>query len=804
MKSIYCGKTKHGTVAAIVTVLALTSLLIGTAAANTESIIDDLTAATMTIPILSEMGLAGKNSSCLAERGDSGEWSYMDLDLTNTVTPTPVPSFIWLPLVVKNYRTDTYESNNSPDDAYALVSGTTYYSYIWCPNDDDWYYIISTLNTITIHLYVPPVADYDLYLYDSTVTLVASSGSYGNGIDEHIEYKPDQAGKYYIRVYPYEGCCSNTDTYSLVVTFDAEPTPTPTPTGTPTPTLPPTPTHTPTATSTPTPTSFPISIVPGEQKAPAIAYNGNTDEYIVVWQDARTPAAFDIYGQRVSGTGNLLDNPTTARDERTPTANFAISTGQDQQQYPAVACNTNADQYLVIWQDSRPGTATPASTNWSIYGQVVSSTGELIDPMGTPGPIDPSINFPIAEKAEAPCYPRVSYSSSTKEYWKEYLVVWQNLCDTASRIYGQRLWAPRPRPPRGTPFPIPTYTSNEQKSPAIVYNSCRDEYLVVWQEYRTSDGTGWDIYGQRISGNYQGSPYKDDSFAICTIGGDQVSPSVAHNNTAREYLVVWQDAYSICGQKVSEAGDLLDSGFCIPLLTEFDTHHSVAYNSSANEYLVVWQRYLSSDKWEICGRWISGEGELKEETFRISIEPNEPLPDVGYSNSAETYLVVWSHERDIYGQLVGSGPAPTMTPTPEPPYVEFDRERYYTISATAAITVVDPNCNRKPEERETIYVEVKSDSCSIYVCLTETNDNSGIFTSTTALQFSTDRCEDISDTIQVTDGDKITAIHHADSYYKTDEAIWYAVTPTPTPTCIAITATPTPITTPGATPSWGG
>lgn len=127
----------------------------------------------------------------------------------------------YLPLIMRNYRADTYEPNDSHQQAYGpLVSGTTYRSYIWAPDDDDWYYIeVSALDTITIDLNVPPVADYDLYLYDSTGTnIVAKSDSFGNGVDEHIEYQPDQTGRYYIRVYPYQGY-SDSDPYSLVGTF---------------------------------------------------------------------------------------------------------------------------------------------------------------------------------------------------------------------------------------------------------------------------------------------------------------------------------------------------------------------------------------------------------------------------------------------------------------------------------------------------------------------------------------------------------------------------------------------------------
>ena len=140
---------------------------------------------------------------------------------TPTVTSTPAPSFISLPLVIKSHRTDTYEPNDSQEQAYGpLVSGTTYRSYIWFPDDDDWYYIeVSALDTISIDLEVPLVTDYDLYLYDSRGTnILAKSDSFGNGVAERIEYMPDRTGKYYIRVYPYEGY-SNTESYSLVVIY---------------------------------------------------------------------------------------------------------------------------------------------------------------------------------------------------------------------------------------------------------------------------------------------------------------------------------------------------------------------------------------------------------------------------------------------------------------------------------------------------------------------------------------------------------------------------------------------------------
>jgi len=123
---------------------------------------------------------------------------------------------VYLPVILKHG--DTYEPNDSPVQAYGpLASGATYRSYIWTADDDDWYYIdITTLALIIIDLDVPVVADYDLYLYDSTGTnIVAKSDNYGNGINEHIEYTLKQTGKYYIRVYPYQGY-SKIEPYLLI------------------------------------------------------------------------------------------------------------------------------------------------------------------------------------------------------------------------------------------------------------------------------------------------------------------------------------------------------------------------------------------------------------------------------------------------------------------------------------------------------------------------------------------------------------------------------------------------------------
>ena len=113
---------------------------------------------------------------------------------------------------------DTYEPNNSLSQAYSISSGTTYSSYISSATDVDWYKISTTSgNKISVSLTNLP-KDYDLYLYNSSGTLVASSEN-GSTSSESISYTAKYTGAYYIVVKGYNGNYSTTTKYNLKATF---------------------------------------------------------------------------------------------------------------------------------------------------------------------------------------------------------------------------------------------------------------------------------------------------------------------------------------------------------------------------------------------------------------------------------------------------------------------------------------------------------------------------------------------------------------------------------------------------------
>jgi hypothetical protein len=85
--------------------------------------------------------------------------------------------------------------------------------------------------------------------------------------------------------------------------------------------------------------AFPISTANQNQWLPAVAYNSTDNEFLVVWQDYRIGANWNVAGQRVTGTGNLVGG------------NFPIATTIGDEMNPADAFGGVAAHYFVVWEE---------------------------------------------------------------------------------------------------------------------------------------------------------------------------------------------------------------------------------------------------------------------------------------------------------------------------------------------------------------------------------------------------------------------------------------------------------------------
>ncbi len=105
---------------------------------------------------------------------------------------------------------------------------------------------------------------------------------------------------------------------------------------------------------------IPISIAPHDQRDPSVASNG--PEYLVVWEDERGRAGFDVFGARLTRNGIVLDPH-----------GIAIAIAPRDQRNPAIAAN-GAD-YFVVWQDEDRGHVRDPT---DIYGTAILGDGTVL------------------------------------------------------------------------------------------------------------------------------------------------------------------------------------------------------------------------------------------------------------------------------------------------------------------------------------------------------------------------------------------------------------------------------------------
>ncbi len=203
------------------------------------------------------------------------------------------------------------------------------------------------------------------------------------------------------------------------------------------------------------------------QANPSVVYNSVNNEYLVVWDDERNTVGstiqIDIYGRRISNTGNLIG-----------ISDFPISpTTSEWEQGPSVAYDSNKNRYLVIWEQGKTYSTT------DLYGRFISATGTA----------DSSV-FSISTATDYQYIINVVFNYKDKEY----LAVWSDYRGPNFDIYGQRISDTGQLKEEN--FAISNAGGNQVGS-KTVYNDIENCYFVVWNDYR--NGATSDIYASIIS-----------------------------------------------------------------------------------------------------------------------------------------------------------------------------------------------------------------------------------------------------------------------------------------------------------------
>jgi RHS repeat-associated protein len=404
-----------------------------------------------------------------------------------------------------------------------------------------------------------------------------------------------------------------------------------------------------------------------DQQYPAVAYNPNDDQYMVVWQSYDTSSrTYGIYGQVLGSDGTPVGGRVT------------LYTSSAQLSYPDVTCNVSDTHYLVAWQQYA------VASRWDIRGKIVDADGDPV-----------TADFDVTAESNDQAVPAAAYDVSAGNY----LVAWQSYVDVNNLddVQGRRV--DRSGNLLGSRIGIAT-GSDDQRAPDLAWGAARGEWLVVW-ERQAPEVTNWDVYARRVSG---GGPVGD---AIAVYGGllDQRYPAVAYDGQTGEYLPAWQDYRSgsdwdVYGQRVDADGTLEGEEVLVSAEPAEDAQDqaAVAYGSGAETYLVVWTDDRSGNG-DVYGQLVASGGALVGASFTIGGETGyvEQYPAVAYDAVDDVYLVVWERrlppmqddDWNLYaqrvagdGDLVGSALAIcTAAGDQDAPAVAYDAGTGYFLVA---------------------------------------------------------------------------------------------------------------------------
>jgi len=298
---------------------------------------------------------------------------------------------------------------------------------------------------------------------------------------------------------------------------------------------------------------------------------------------------------------------------------FPISNQSAEEKDPAIAYNSQAQEYLTVWWNDR-------SVNDDVYAQRVSKNGTLAGPW-----------FAVAWGTISEYrYPDVAYNSTSNEY----LVVYEA---DSTVIDGQRVSATGGLV--GGAFPILLGTPGITITRfAVAYASTADRYLLV---YTIFDGTGYSIKALALQpgGSADGSVFDLVTYTTLSLG----APDLAYNHRRNEFLVAWHVAGDIYARRVKMQGGAGTLGNAFAISTagndEFNPAVAAVPVLPDGQYLVVWTGGPSLLDGDIQARLVAGDG-TPGASFPIADGPEHQMsPAVAGSESAGHYLATWTQVR---------------------------------------------------------------------------------------------------------------------------------------------------------------
>lgn len=247
---------------------------------------------------------------------------------------------------------------------------------------------------------------------------------------------------------------------------------------------------------------------------PALAYNANAGEFLVVYEYDYSATDIDIRARRV------LSNGVVAAGE------IGVAFGTSKETRPYIVHNPADNQYLVVWQQ---WVGDPEFGHSDIYGRRLDADGLLVGGV-----------IPIKVSDKSKVTPIAAYYTSLHQYgvmWVDRSLV------TYPRLYEQRFSAAGAKV--GPEYNSTGFGANF--NPDMVYSAEEDAYVFVFENKSYGTPDRMDVYVHLDSlahGTGFGSPIDVQS------DKDQSAPDVAYNAAGRSYAIVWEVAYGVADHDI--------------------------------------------------------------------------------------------------------------------------------------------------------------------------------------------------------------------------------------------------------------
>ena len=364
---------------------------------------------------------------------------------------------------------------------------------------------------------------------------------------------------------------------------------------------------------------------------PTAAYSSPHDEYLVAWTNERTIGS-DIYAQRVGGDGSIrswfaviaspgqsYSRPAVAyspaqdrylvayeyqsgsnvdvwarlvrSDGAWMSAPFTITQEVDRQQNPAVAYNSQDDEFLVVYENEWAGGMHDIAAR-----RVRASDGALLSWRNI-------ATVPSPGMTDLRTYPAVAYNAARNEYLITYTFQSVDIYGFGD-VYGKLTSANMADLKRE----IHICDSAVSQLWTTSVAAGPDEYMVVWADRLSSPDLD-DVCARRLDG--AGTPQGSTcGFPIALGAGYQMHPMVSYG-AGYGYLVVWRyvhgtpDAWDVYGRYVMPGRDAATGdAFLVSNTPSFDTGEDVSCSLAGN-CLVVMDNYVAgATDYEIQGRMV--------------------------------------------------------------------------------------------------------------------------------------------------------------------------------------------------------